>query len=429
MTKNRSKNGSTPQLPDKEQDSTRIPLIVFLFFVFAGVVLLVYGLYGLYTGELLTIGKITFMYGKFLAARTDGYIIPALLLICAALLFFIYGVYGLRRGWMRDITPSRGGYRLSAAIRYRGLPMWVMFLAYLSLSLFLIKAALVLVYNNTPPFPSRDSGKLMDEDYVPLFLSVALLFVAGWLDSAIGGRNMQDVLANLRERFGRDSEGKKALLEKGIAYDRKTFFEFIEEDDIATVKLFLDAGMDINGVDPLNLYTPLSYAAKNGHLDLVKLFVDRKADVNKHSPVWEAVSDFDNTAILRLLIKNSADIGVTNNDGKTIFMEAAEALSIDSVKFLLEHKADINAKTDDGHTALVYAVERTEAIKGNESSDRVKDMNQDSYDMAKYLLEQGADPNVKISGLESKNDTPLKIARSRKVKEMVQLLESNQARE
>lgn len=433
MTKNDSHRKSfSPSTENELQTARAVPkkinLILFLLYVSVTLILLLYTLYYLYTGRRFSIDAIRLLFGEIMTAQTKEIVIP-FGLFCGALFFLIYAVVGIRRGGLRNIIPTRGGTR--DRTYYQGLPMWVMLLSYLSLGFFLIRSALALLHTDAL-FVSR-SWKFLDADNIPLAMVLVFYFTATLLDGAIGGRDMQDVLASLRERFGGDSDAKKVLLEKGIAYDRKTFFEFIQEGDTETVKLFLDSGMHVDGVDPLNTDTPLSLAARNGNKELVKLLLERKADVNKAAkhglpPVWSTAYDFDDTTVLQLLVNHGADIDVKNSDGKTLLMEAAEALSIESVKLLLEHKADINARAHDGHTALTYAIERMERAD-EDSSGRALDMNQESYQMTRFLLENGADPNVKILGLDSKNNTPLKIARSRKVKEVVQLLESYHALE
>lgn len=434
--KKKTRNETPDPLPENVSEpgriapKKRINIIVFLLSVFAGLAVLVYGLSGLYTGRLLTLDQITLLHDKILAAsiKIDAL---ALVMFCAALFFLIYSVYGLRRGGMRNFIPSGRGGSHSDRTYYQGLPMWFMFLSYLSISVYIITGAINLVYNDTQGYVPRDAWKWKDVHNVPLFLTLVLLVIAGILDSFIGGRDWRDVLASFSERFGKDSAGKKALLDQGITYDRKTFFEYIAENDIAVVKLFLDAGMNVDGVDPLKIYTPLSAAARYGHKQLVKLFLERKADVNKAPsgqlpPVWQQLNDVDDISILRLLVKNGADIGMKNADGETVLMQAASNLYLDAVEFLVQNKADINAQADDGHTALVYAVERTRY----EDEDGKKVVEPETFNIVKYLLEHGADPNVKLSKSESKNNTPLRIARSsRKVKEVVQLLEQYHAKE
>jgi len=182
------------QIPQKK----RVHILVFLLVVFASIAVLVYGLYRLYTGELFTIDKISLLYDKVLAARS-GNLLVALIFLCLALVFLVYAVYGLRRGGLRNIIPSR--YTLSDTTYYQGLPMWLMFLSYLSLSVYFIVSAITLVSNDNRGYVSRASWKWEAHD-VFLILWLVLLFAAGWLDNAVGSRNLRDVLASLKKRFG-----------------------------------------------------------------------------------------------------------------------------------------------------------------------------------------------------------------------------------
>ncbi len=185
-----------PVPPEKQ-----INIIVFLLSVAAALVVLTYGLYGLFTGHLLRVDKITLLYGKISAARS-GNVLLAFIFFCLALVFLAYAAYGLRRGGLRNIIPSR--YTFSDTTYYQGLPMWLLFLSYLSLSVYFIVSAVTLVYNDKQGYVSRASWKWEVHD-VFLLLWLVLLFAAGWLDNAIGGRDLGDVLASLRKRFNGDS--------------------------------------------------------------------------------------------------------------------------------------------------------------------------------------------------------------------------------
>lgn len=194
--------GPSPEnIPEPVPSEKQINIIVFLLSVAAALVVLTYGLFGLYTGRLLTGDKITLLYDKIQTARS-GNVLVALIFLCLALVFLAYAAYGLRRGGLRNIIPSR--YTFSDTTYYQGLPMWLLFLSYLSLSVYFIVSAVTLVYNDKQGYVSRASWKWEVHD-VFLLLWLVLLFAAGWLDNAIGGRDMREVLASLRKRSGKDS--------------------------------------------------------------------------------------------------------------------------------------------------------------------------------------------------------------------------------
>lgn len=171
---------------------------------------------------------------------------------------------------------------------------------------------------------------------------------------------------------------------------------------------------------------------------MVQLLLDRKADINKRGqserpPLHLAVISCHDDIVL-LLIKNGADVNAKKKNSETALMDAVQVCPA-AARTLVENKADVNAKDKNGHTALMDAVEMTayESVYNPEkhfddrSRYRSKEgvLIQDRYDMVKYLLDHGADPNVKGSSWK----TPLRIAKFGRPKEVVHLLEKYHARE
>ena len=56
--------------------------------------------------------------------------------------------------------------------------------------------------------------------------------------------------------------------------------------DVRKAALLLDYGADINAIDEEYSSTPLGYAARWGHREMVRLLVERGADVNKARAPW-----------------------------------------------------------------------------------------------------------------------------------------------
>ncbi|HKV36592.1 MAG TPA: ankyrin repeat domain-containing protein [Pyrinomonadaceae bacterium] len=56
--------------------------------------------------------------------------------------------------------------------------------------------------------------------------------------------------------------------------------------DLAKARLLIEHGADVNRVDDEYRSTPLGYAARWGHVELVKLFLDCGADPNKSGAPW-----------------------------------------------------------------------------------------------------------------------------------------------
>ena len=143
--------------------------------------------------------------------------------------------------------------------------------------------------------------------------------------------------------------------------------------------------------------TALHCACKNGHLEIVKLLIEHGAsidiaDSNGWTPFFEAASA-QSLAVVEYMEGNGIDVNAIARDGctilhvsaagnsaanlehllqspklrhslstrskngRTVLLCAAEAGSVDTVRFILQRStsAEILSKTDDGHTCLHYA--------------------------------------------------------------------------
>ena len=120
--------------------------------------------------------------------------------------------------------------------------------------------------------------------------------------------------------------------------------------------------------------TALMWAAASNNTATVEALIEAGADVQartKYKP------PFVTPAVGRAAERNS---DVTRQAGFTALMFAVRAGAIDTVKVLLKSGATVNDTLSDGASVLVVAVASTH------------------YDLADYLLDQGADPNAQGNG-------------------------------
>ncbi|RZB38798.1 ankyrin repeat domain-containing protein 39 [Asbolus verrucosus] len=117
----------------------------------------------------------------------------------------------------------------------------------------------------------------------------------------------------------------------------------------------LDKGFQVDQRDAAG-YTALHYAARNGHLNVCRLLLDRGACVDavtwqgKATPLHRAaaVGKFD---VVEYLVKRRAKVGLKDADGRTALHRAAINEHFDICDFLLKaepqlkHQADIHNKT------------------------------------------------------------------------------------
>jgi len=167
------------------------------------------------------------------------------------------------------------------------------------------------------------------------------------------------------------------------------FFRALKKDDSATVKMLLGRGFDPNTLSPAGEHglivavrepslkvilvllespkvnveprtqqdeSPLMLAALNGLTDLCRQLISLGADVNKPgwTPLHYAATNGHLTT-MELLLDEHAYIDATSPNGTTPLMMAAHYGSAASVKLLLDAGADPGLKNEQGLTAIDFA--------------------------------------------------------------------------
>lgn len=106
-------------------------------------------------------------------------------------------------------------------------------------------------------------------------------------------------------------------------------------------------------------------AVTKNNEDKVEELIEKGADVNfvKEAGPWMKVSvlitavNNKNLEIARLLLDNKADVNWKDGFNTSAILYAASSGSIEMVKLLLEHGADINGNDGKGNTVLTAAKE------------------------------------------------------------------------
>lgn len=108
--------------------------------------------------------------------------------------------------------------------------------------------------------------------------------------------------------------------------------------------------------------TPLGYAVLNGNLSAAKLLIKNGADIHLTDRFGETVLHravfYSDKAMVDLLIKSGANINQESGSClyQTPLMIAAEQKDVKMVKYLIEKGADVNFVSSDGKTALYWAL-------------------------------------------------------------------------
>ena len=167
------------------------------------------------------------------------------------------------------------------------------------------------------------------------------------------------------------------------------FFQAVKQDNPRAISALLGRGFDPNALDPKGVHglfaalhegslkaadvlvewpktqvewrspkdeSPLMIAALKGHTDLVRKLIARGADVNKPgwTPLHYAATN-GHVAIVEMLLENHAYIDAESPNGTTPLMMAAHYGTPAAVKLLLDGGADARLKNQLGLTAIDFA--------------------------------------------------------------------------
>ncbi|RDW61987.1 hypothetical protein BP6252_11420 [Coleophoma cylindrospora] len=134
--------------------------------------------------------------------------------------------------------------------------------------------------------------------------------------------------------------------------------------DVAS--LLANRGADVNRAGSLE-FPPIYLAARNNDYAMVELLLKAGADPNQSgSAEWQALHmAYDFLDVTRLLVSNGANINHLSEGGTPLYLASKWGYS-EVVKVYIEHKADLEIQVttdpDDGHTALDMAVIKGQAL-------------------------------------------------------------------
>ncbi|KAG4432770.1 hypothetical protein IFR05_011753 [Cadophora sp. M221] len=173
---------------------------------------------------------------------------------------------------------------------------------------------------------------------------------------------------NKRTNFGRNFNFSR----------RKSVFSQVEEqgDEVIVTFLCASAKFDVESKDKDSSQTPLSWAAANGHEAVVKLLLEKGAELETSSSSGRTPLSFaaarGHEAVVKLLLEKGAELETLDSYGRTPLSYAAARGHEAVVKLLLEKGAELETSSSSGQTLLSYAV-----ANGHEA-------------VVKLLLEKGA---------------------------------------
>lgn len=201
-------------------------------------------------------------------------------------------------------------------------------------------------------------------------------------------------------------------------YGRLAICYAYDNNNFEIVRAMLERGFPVN-TKISQWSTPLTEACSKRDVQMVRLLMDMKADVNmsgsdcpgglKLTPLMDVCDGREGAEmsgesvldIVKLLIEHGADPGIKSKYGKVAFNYACENRLVEVAKYFLGfHERWCEIKTD-GYQLIKYC------------------SHDDCYEIVKILLEYGVDPNSKS---EDNDMTPLIDACNGALKNIVWLL-------
>lgn len=179
----------------------------------------------------------------------------------------------------------------------------------------------------------------------------------------------------------RPAKARTELAQLYLEYTPEVFIETVIKGDTHATRLFLTAGIDPNAKARKGI-TALMYAAREGDISIIDLLLDAKANVNERNSggstalMWAVTGDKED--VVRLLLDRGADAEAINE----AFISAAAGGHLGMLEILLDRGVD--AKKVGSEALMRTANSRVVGVSDKQLSDAVR-----------FLIEFGADPNVK----------------------------------
>lgn len=137
--------------------------------------------------------------------------------------------------------------------------------------------------------------------------------------------------------------------------------------DLDAIRQHIEAGSDLNEMEPTRASTPLITAAAFGQPEAAKLLIDAGADLNAQntdgSTALHTAAAFGKTEVAKLLIDAGIGLDIKNKEGSTALHTAAFMGHKEIVEAMLAKGADKTATNGAGKTAYETVKAPFEEVK------------------------------------------------------------------
>jgi hypothetical protein len=174
--------------------------------------------------------------------------------------------------------------------------------------------------------------------------------------------HLQPIMMNVKNMYGRTQLHHCAI--NGLTTSVK--------------RLLSIRNINVNVKDDVSGWTPLHWAAYNGHVEITRLLLQNGAEVNARSnevyTPLHCAAIHGHVDILHLLVENGADLEAQANNGWRALHSATDRGHLPFIQELISrYHVDINARDNYGRTALRLARNRPDIITFLQSNGGIDD--------------------------------------------------------
>lgn len=182
-----------------------------------------------------------------------------------------------------------------------------------------------------------------------------------------------------------EDKAREKLIEMGLSFTTDDFIQSISSNNSKATQLFLDAGMLPDVLDSDGNMTPLMAATQRENMELLDVLLKNTEDINLTNDngmtALEFAVNMNQTEVVQRLLDAGADSNL-DSEYQLPLIKAASNENLEIIKMLLDNGADPN-KVKDNQTALSVALKKRNSK------------------LVTMLLAAKADPNIKVNDQNS----------------------------
>lgn len=223
-----------------------------------------------------------------------------------------------------------------------------------------------MTQKETKPTPAPQKSRPSTTPYYVLTLICLLIILIATFFVILPeyrGRKLVSAVEKSNVEEVRKLISKRIFINNTNLNNKTALYWAIIRNNTEIVRLLIEKGADVNEKDMFGMLdmhndTPLQHAAGEGNIAIVRLLLASGANINPRygfpldiTPIHKAAQN-GHTEIVELFVNKGIDVNSKDYHHRTPLHEAADRGHAQTAKLLIAKGADVNAETDKGRTPL-----------------------------------------------------------------------------